>query len=244
MISLCPKYELHGCECAYSCVLSQISELKCVHIGAPMSICAYVYSLGTRLAFYVVGANGSDGFREKSLWRAWLPLTPHHPPPQIHPISSPHPSCQHCTPVDNQAWISSDITLKRWLSPSMRKGEYFGLCVSDGCECYVCVQVWLDGEGGGERDGRIREPSESWLGADTTPPHQGLNLLKDQSHLWWAGIIISSIGQFLYYSHLSTCEIWTLVIHLQIRVSCFWHNLVLYCARNCAFEAGTVTALI
>lgn len=67
MISLCPKYELHGCECAYSCVLSQILELKCVHIGAPMSICAYVYSLGTRLAFYVVGANGSDGFREKSL---------------------------------------------------------------------------------------------------------------------------------------------------------------------------------
>lgn len=151
------------------------------------------------------------------------------PPPQIHSHLLPTSLWQHCSPADNRAWISSDITLKRWLSPSVRKGEYSGVCVSDGCERYVCVQDWLDDEGGGEREARIREPSESWLGADTTPPHQGLNLLRDQTHLWWAGIIISSIGQFLYYSHPSTCEIWTLVRHLRVHVSCFSYNLVLFC---------------
>lgn len=77
---------------------------------------------------------------------------------------------------------------------------------------------------------RIREPSESWLGADTTPPHQGLNLLRDQTHLCWAGIIISSIGQFLYYSHPSTCEIWTLVRHLLAHISNFRDNLVIFIA--------------
>lgn len=77
---------------------------------------------------------------------------------------------------------------------------------------------------------RIREPSESWLGADTTPPHQGLNLLRDQTHLCWAGIIISSIGQFLYYSHPSTCEIWTLVRHLLVHISHFRDNLVIFIA--------------
>uniref|UniRef100_A0AAZ1XAP0 Transmembrane protein 260 n=1 Tax=Oreochromis aureus TaxID=47969 RepID=A0AAZ1XAP0_OREAU len=40
---------------------------------------------------------------------------------------------KHCTPVDNQAWISSDITLKRWLSPSMRKGEL----ITTACELGV-----------------------------------------------------------------------------------------------------------
>ena len=66
----------------------------------------------------------------------------------------------------------------------------------DGCEPFVCVWDWLDDEGSGESEARIREPSESWLGADTTPPHQGLNLLRDQTHLRWARIIISSMGNF------------------------------------------------
>lgn len=137
---------------------------------------------------------------------------------------------QHCSPEDNRAWISGDITLKRWLSPSVRKGEYWGVCARP---C-VCVQNWLDVEGGGERQARIREPSESWLGADTTPPHQGLNLLRDQTHLRWARIIISSIGQFLYYSHPSTQEIWTLVKHLLGPVSCFSPVFSLFAAITCS----------
>lgn len=177
--------------------------------------------------FYWARGNGSGGFREKTSWRAWLP--PRHtrtPPHKFLPTSL----CQHCSPAeDNHAWISSDITQKSRLSPSVRKGEYLGVCVSDGCERYMCVRDWLDSEGGSERKARIREPSESWLGADTTPPHQGLNLLRDQTHLWWAGIIISSIGQFLYYSNPSTCEIWSLVRHLWLHVSCLSYNLVLFC---------------
>ena len=204
-----------------------------------------LFSLAGRktLVFYV--ANGSGGFREKTLWRAWLPPLLSTSPNLLHllPISL----WQHCSPADNQAWISSDITLKRWLSPSLRKGEYLGVCVcvcvcvrwvwvlcERVCVCVcVCVQDWLDDEGGGEREARIREPSESWLGADTTPPHQGLNLLRDQTHLRWAGIIIGSIGQFLYYSHPSTCEIWTLVRHLRVHVSCFCSNLALFCYNRC-----------
>lgn len=137
---------------------------------------------------------------------------------------------QHCSPEDNWAWISGDITLKRWLSPSVRKGEYWGVCA----RLCVCVQNWLDIEGGGEREVRIREPSESWLGADTTPPHQGLNLLRDQTHLRWAGIIISSIGQFLYYSHPATQDIWTLVKHLLGRVSCFSPLFSIFAATICS----------
>lgn len=153
------------------------------------------------------------------------------PPPAIFPkalLLLPTSLCQHCSPADNQAWIRSDITLKRRLSPSVRKRGYLGVCVSDGS--YVCVfktdqtvRVVVRGKRG------LGEPSESWLGADTTPPHQGLNLLRDQTHLWWAGIIISSIGQFLYYSHPSTCEIWTLVRHLGVQGSCFSYNLVPRC---------------
>lgn len=141
-------------------------------------------------------------------------ITPHpSPPPKIHSISSPYPpastAAQRITKCGlavtshwRDGWAQVWGRVRAWV------------CVSDGCECYVCVQDWLDSEGGGEREARIRESSESWLGADTTPPHQGLNLLRDQTHLWWAGIIISSIGQFLYYSHPSTCKIWTLVRHL------------------------------
>lgn len=78
------------CECTRSCVLSFLSELK------------YVFILTLHLAFvhmlwlfYVVvavgvGANGSAGFREKTLWRACF--TPPPPTPQIHSISSPYPS--------------------------------------------------------------------------------------------------------------------------------------------------------
>lgn len=64
---------------------------------------------------------------------------PDYPPPHhSSPFFSTSPNslhllptslCQRCSPADNQAWISSDITLKRWLSPSVRKGEYFGVCV-------------------------------------------------------------------------------------------------------------------
>lgn len=84
---------------------------------------------------------------------------------------------------------------------------------------------------------RIREPSESWLGADTTPPHQGLNLLRDQTHLRWARIIICSMGQFLYYSHPSTCEIWTHVRHLLVHTSHFGGNLVLFLVQLSLVEA-------
>lgn len=40
---------------------------------------------------------------------------PSAPPNSLHLL--PSSLCQHCSPADNQAWISSDITLKRWLSP-------------------------------------------------------------------------------------------------------------------------------
>lgn len=148
--------------------------------------------------------------------------------PKFTPISSPHPSGSTAAQRITERGLAvtshwRDGWARVWGRVSTR------VCVSDGCERYVCVQDWLDDEGGGEREARIREPSESWLGADTTPPHQGLNLLRDQTHLWWAGIIISSIGQFLYYSHPSTCEIWTLVRHLWVHVSCFSYNLVLFC---------------
>lgn len=67
------------------------------------------------------------------------------PPPSTSPNSLhllPISLCQHCSPADNQVWINSDITLKRWLSPNVRKGERLGVgvCVSDGCKRYVCVQ--------------------------------------------------------------------------------------------------------
>lgn len=117
--------------------------------------------------------------------------------------------------------------------PECEEGRALGwVCVWesewDGCELFVCVWDWLDDEGSGESEARIREPSESWLGADTTPPHQGLNLLRDQTHLRWARIIIGSMGQFLYYSHPSTYEIWTHVRHLLVHISHFKDNLGLF----------------
>lgn len=38
------------------------------------------------------------------------------------------------------------------------------------------------------------------------------------------------MGQFLYYSHPSTCEIWTLVRHLLAHISHFRDSLVLFIA--------------
>lgn len=154
------------------------------------------------------------------------------PTPQIHSISSPYPSgstaAQRITKRGlavtshwRDGWARVWGRVSTWVCVRVR--WVWALC--------VCVQDWLDDEGGCEREARIREPSESWLGADTTPPHQGLNLLRDQTHLQWAGIIISSIGQFLYYSHPSTCEIWTLVKHLLVHISCFSYNLVLFCCN-------------
>lgn len=67
--------------------------------------------------------------------------------PALHPPSNspnslhllPISLWQHCSPADNQAWISSDITLKRWLSPSVRKGEYLGVCACQMGVSVVCV---------------------------------------------------------------------------------------------------------
>lgn len=36
------------------------------------------------------------------------------------------------------------------------------------------------------------------------------------------------MGQFLYYRHPSTCEIWTHVRHLLVHISHFRDNLVLF----------------
>lgn len=38
------------------------------------------------------------------------------------------------------------------------------------------------------------------------------------------------MGQFLYYSHPSTCEMWTLVRHLLVHISHFRDNLVFFFA--------------
>lgn len=116
------------------------------------------------------------------LQRRLYDLTDYPPLAAIFPNSLhllPMSLCQHCSPADNRAWIKGDITLKRWLSPNVRNC----VCVCEMDVIYVCVQDWLDSEGGGESGARIREPCESWVGADTTPPHQGLNLLRDQTHL-------------------------------------------------------------
>ena len=173
---------------------------------------------------------------------------PFSPPPQIYSISSPYPSGSTAAQrITKRGLAVTSHWRDGWARVWGRVSTWVCVCVCVcvcqmgvsvvwACVCVcvcVCVQDWLDDEGGGEREARIREPSESWLGADTTPPHQGLNLLRDQTHLRWAGIIIGSIGQFLYYSHPSTCEIWTLVRHLRVHVSCFCSNLALFCYNRC-----------
>lgn len=178
--------------------------------------------------------------RGETLWRAWLlpplrqsptPTSPLSRSPQIHSISSLYPSGSTAARrITERGLAVTSHWRDGWAQVWGRVST--GVCAR-ACVC-VCVQNWLDVEGGGEREARIREPSESWLGADTTPPHQGLNLLRDQTHLRWAGIIISSIGQFLYYSHPSTQEIWTLVKHLLGPVSCFSPVFSLFAAITCS----------
>lgn len=46
------------------------------------------------------------------------------------------------------------------------------------------------------------------------------------------------MGQFLYYSHPSTCEMWTLVRHLLVHISNFGDNLVFFLLLQLSLVAG------
>lgn len=228
------------CECTHSCVLSFPSTLKCAFILAFRLAFVHVRCslAGCRTLLLVVGeewgcwGGRAGGQMEVVVLERRLYDVPDYPPsaptpsctPQIHSISSLYPSGSTAAQrITKRGLAVTSHWRDGWARVWGRVSTWVCVCVRWVwvlCVC-VCVQDWLDIEGGGEREARIREPSESWLGADTTPPHQGLNLLRDQTHLRWAGIIISSIGQFLYYSHPSTWKIWTLVKHLWGPVSCF-----------------------
>lgn len=148
-----------------------------------------------RTVLYAVWGNENRSLREETLWRARL--TP--PPPastssprKFTPISSQHPSAIAAARRITELGLAVTSHRREGWAPPREEGWVLLVC-----ERYVYVQRWLDGEGGGERKTRISEPSERWLGADTTPPRQGLNILRDQTHLWRAWMIISSMGPLL-----------------------------------------------
>ncbi|XP_068195800.1 protein O-mannosyl-transferase TMEM260 isoform X2 [Antennarius striatus] len=99
------------------CFIFPIAAEMYVHINTPFSICAYAVQLGRGQIKVLV-------FLENDV---------HTLPIQIPSISSSYASGNIATQRITRVWITSDITLKRWLSPSMRKGEL----ITTACELGV-----------------------------------------------------------------------------------------------------------
>lgn len=168
---------------------------------------------------------------------------------RLPPLPSPHPTLQlpKFTPFPPPPHRSGSTAARRitkrglavtshqrdgWARVRGRASTWVWVCEwmgRDGCERFVCVRDWLDDEGSGEREARIREPSESWLGADTTPPHQGsiywgirliyagLGLLSVQ----WGNFFITVTLQPVKCGHL--WDIYWCIYHILGIIWCFFY---------------------